>query len=125
MDLLTQAVGFTASMIELAVWWPQAVKVWRSRRDPVGLAGVSVPTQCILLCATSCWGLYAVLTGSLWVGVPTLVNAPLAVVTITILRRARRLRRPKRPQNLRGFDDPLVDVTGAMEGEPARAGHGC
>ena len=51
---------------------------------------MSISSQVLLLTNASLWGAYAVVTGSLWVGAPGLVNAPVAILTIVILRRARR-----------------------------------
>ena len=84
---LTGAVGLVASVVSLVLWWPQALLVWRCRRQPDRLRGVSVPSQVLLLLNAVLWGVYAVATNSLWVGAPGLVNAPLALVTIAILRR--------------------------------------
>jgi len=53
------------------------------------LPGVSAGTQWLLLANALCWGGYALLTGSLWADAPGLVNAPLAVLTIVVLRRAK------------------------------------
>lgn len=84
---VTELVGFIASVVSLAMWWPQAVTVWRSRHRPEQLAGVSVGTQALLVVNASLWAGYAVLTQSFWVGAPSLVNLPLAALTIAVLRR--------------------------------------
>ena len=87
--LLTEAIGFVASVVSLVLWWPQAARVWRHRHDGGQLGGVSISTQVLLLVNAALWGAYAVATGSFWVGAPGLVNVPLALLTITLLRRAR------------------------------------
>ena len=90
MDVLVDSLGFTASIVSFVLWWPQAVRVWHCRDSVAHLSGVSISSQLLLLTNAALWGVYAVVTGSLWVGAPGLVNAPLAVVTVVILRRARR-----------------------------------
>lgn len=87
--LLTEGVGFLASAVSFVLWWPQAARVWRHRHDRGQLGGVSISTQVLLLVNASLWGVYAVFTGSFWVGAPGLVNAPLALLTIALLRRSR------------------------------------
>ena len=88
-NLFVELVGFLASAVSLVLWWPQAVRVWRFRHDAGGLGGVSVPTQVLLLANAALWAVYALLTESFWVGAPGLVNAPLAVGTIALVRRSR------------------------------------
>jgi uncharacterized protein with PQ loop repeat len=84
-----ETLGFTASVVSFVLWWPQAVRVWRCRRRGESLSGVSLSSQVLLLLNATLWGAYAVLTQSLWVGAPGLINAPLAAVTIVVLSRAR------------------------------------
>jgi hypothetical protein len=64
--------------------------VWRHRHDDGRLGGVSVASQLLLVANAALWGGYAVVTDSFWVGAPGLINAPLAVGTIVLLRRSRR-----------------------------------
>src|SRR6478736_6465321 len=82
-------VGLVASLMSFVLWWPQAALVWRCRRRWEELRGVSTSSQLLLLMNACLWGAYAVGTGSLWVGAPGLVNGPLAIVTIVLLRHAR------------------------------------
>ncbi|WP_315096660.1 hypothetical protein [uncultured Cellulomonas sp.] len=89
MGLHVEVVGFLASLLSLVLWWPQAARVWRYRHDGSRLGGVSLPTQVLLLANAALWAVYALLTGSFWVGAPGLVNAPLAVATIAVLLRSR------------------------------------
>ena len=51
---------------------------------------MSVTSQVLLLLNAVIWGAYAASTQSLWVGAPGLVNAPLALLTIGVLRKAHR-----------------------------------
>ncbi len=90
MNAHIEILGFAASVVSFVLWWPQAVRVWQCRRSVEHLSGVSISSQVLLLTNASLWGAYAVVTGSLWVGAPGLVNAPVAILTIVILRRARR-----------------------------------
>lgn len=89
--LLIEGIGFLASAVSLVLWWPQAARVWRHRHDDGRLGGVSITSQVLLVVNAALWGGYAVVTGSFWVGAPGLVNAPLAVATIVLLRRSRRV----------------------------------
>jgi uncharacterized protein with PQ loop repeat len=84
-----ELVGFIASVMSFVLWWPQAALVWRCRARGEQLTGVSTSSQLLLLINACLWGVYAVGTGSLWVGAPGLVNGPLAIITIVLLRRAR------------------------------------
>lgn len=88
--MLINVIGFLASCISFILWMPQAAIVWKSRKNPVALSGVSVATQFLVLTNASLWGLYAVLTTSFWVGAPGIINAPLAIMTIALVMRARR-----------------------------------
>ncbi|MDO8106989.1 hypothetical protein Q6348_07230 [Isoptericola sp. b441] len=87
---LVDLLGMVASIVSLIVWWPQAAAVWRARRDSSQLTGLSMQTQVLLLLAAVLWGGYAVAIGSVWVGAPSLVNAPIAVGTLVVLGRGRR-----------------------------------
>lgn len=88
-NLFVELVGFLASAVSLVLWWPQAVRVWQLRHDGTELGGVSIATQVLLLANALLWAVYALLTGSFWVGAPGLVNAPLALGTIALVRRSR------------------------------------
>lgn len=89
MRAIVQLVGLLASLISFGMWWPQALAVWKGRRSPAQLAGVSIGTQALFLVDEILWIVYAVQTGALWTGAPSLVNVPLSAFTIIILRRAR------------------------------------
>lgn len=90
MHAATEAVGMMASLTSFLLWLPQGLRVWRSRRSPGDLAGIAVSTQVISLAGNVLWLAYAVLIGSFWLGAPAVVNLPIAVMTITVLTRARR-----------------------------------
>lgn len=90
MNALVESLGFAASAVSLILWWPQALRVWRCHRAGESLSGVSISSQALLLANAALWGVYAVVTNSLWVGAPGLVNAPIAVVTIVLVVRGRR-----------------------------------
>lgn len=83
-------LGALASSISFALFLPQAMKTWRTRNNPAALSGVSVGTQVLLLANASLWGLYGWETGAFWVAAPGLVNAPLALLVIGLILRARR-----------------------------------
>lgn len=42
-------VGATASVVSFVMLWPQALRIWSARRDPVILAGASAGTQMLVL----------------------------------------------------------------------------
>ncbi|GAB3602675.1 hypothetical protein [Microbacterium aureliae] len=90
MNPYVELLGVIASVISFVLWWPQAALVWRSRGRRELLTGVSASSQVLLLMNACFWGAYAVGTGSLWVGAPGLINGPLAVLTLVLLRHARR-----------------------------------
>jgi hypothetical protein len=100
--------------VSLVLWWPQALVVWRCRRDPDRLRGVSVTSQVLLLLNAVLWGVYAVAAQSLWVGAPGLVNAPLAVVTIVVLRRSASARREAPRAAAPASTTPAVAPVGAV-----------
>jgi uncharacterized protein with PQ loop repeat len=83
-------LGATGSIISVSLWLPQFRSTWRHRRDHHALAAMSVGTQTLLAVNAVVWVLYAALSGSWWVGVPSAVNLPLAVFTIVTLVRSRR-----------------------------------
>lgn len=88
MNTFAAIAGLTGSVVSLVLWWPQALVVWHSRGDPDRLRGVSMTSQVLLFLNAVIWGAYAASTQSLWVGAPGLVNAPLALLTIGVLRKA-------------------------------------
>ena len=97
MPLVTEAVGFLASLVSFLVLLPQAVRIHRDRRDPAALATIAVATQAMLLTNSLLWAVYATLIGSLWVGAPVVVNAPITCATIVLALRARRELSRQRP----------------------------
>lgn len=87
--LITEVIGFLASIISFTIFLPQALRTWRVRNDPIALAGISTGTQLLILANATLWGVYALLTGAFWVGAPGLLNAPLAALTIFLIHRSR------------------------------------
>lgn len=126
MTALAEALGLAGSVVSLVLWWPQALRVWRSRRDPRGLEAVSVLSQVLLLGNAALWAGYGLATGSLWVGAPGLVNGPLALATIVVLRRSRSARRTTADADAAPAEGPLAGVPPTLRtrsrGYPARAG---
>lgn len=90
MHALTETLGLLASLTSFILWVPQGLRVWRARRDPASLTGLAVSTQVISLVGNVLWAAYGVLIGSFWVGAPVVVNVPILLMTIVVLRRARR-----------------------------------
>lgn len=93
-SMRADALGATASVISFVLFIPQALVVWRSRRDPHALIGVSLETQLLILANATIWGLYAFAEQAFWVGAPGLVNGPLAVAVIILVLRSRRVQPP-------------------------------
>ena len=99
--MVTEAVGFLAALISSVMFLPQAGRVWRMRNDRRSLRGVSPVGQVLLLVNATLWGLYALLTGAYWAGVPGLLNFPLACMTLVLLLRSRgRALSNKKPHQL-------------------------
>lgn len=83
-------VGFIASCSAFILFIPQAVNVWRMRKDERALRGVSILTNIVLLFNACCWGLYGFLTSAFWVAAPGLVSGPLAIIMIILISKARK-----------------------------------
>lgn len=88
MQLLTEVSGLLASITGLLLWLPQGLRVWRDRDVPDRLVGISVPTQVLSLAGNVLWLLHAIGIGSFWLGAPSVVNVPIAIMTIVVVRRA-------------------------------------
>lgn len=119
--MLVQACGLAGSGLSVAMWAPQAVRVWRLRHDTRALAGLSVHTQGLVILSGVVWALYAVLVDEVWVGVPGVVNMPIAVATAWWVHRAHRTLAYQYDD-----DDTVADRSGgglrACRGHPAPAG---
>ncbi|GAA2721581.1 hypothetical protein [Cellulomonas aerilata] len=87
MHAATEAIGMMASLTSFLLWLPQGARVWKHRHDPARLAGIAVSTQVIALAGNLLWGVYALLIDSFWLGAPAVVNGPIAIGTILVLRR--------------------------------------
>jgi uncharacterized protein with PQ loop repeat len=87
MHAATEAIGMMASLTSFLLWLPQGARVWKYRHDPSQLAGIALSTQVIALAGNLLWGVYALLIGSFWLGAPAVVNGPIAIGTILVLRR--------------------------------------
>lgn len=78
-----------APVLAFALFLPQAVSTWRNRHDGDRLRAISLWTQALILVNATAWGLVAVDLGVFAVGAPGIVNGPLAILTIALVRRAR------------------------------------
>lgn len=87
MHAATEVIGMMASLTSFLLWLPQGLRVWRHRHEPARLAGIAMSTQLISVAGNVLWTAYAVLLGSFWLGAPAIVNLPIAVATIVVLRR--------------------------------------
>jgi uncharacterized protein with PQ loop repeat len=90
MHAATEAIGMMASLTSFLLWLPQGARVWKHRDDVTQLQGIAVSTQVISLAGNVLWGVYAMLIGSFWLGAPAVVNGPIALATILVLRRGAR-----------------------------------
>lgn len=123
MQLLTEVSGFLASITGLLLWLPQGQRVWRDRHEPERLAGISVPTQVLSLAGNVLWLVHAVGIGSFWLGAPSVVNVPIAIMTIVVVRRAAARRDAAHPAGAAAAL-PTLDgrpVTVPVVGEPLDA----
>lgn len=111
--LLLDLLGFAATAFSVCMWVPQARTTWKNRNDAIRLAGVSETTQWLMLIGYLLWGLFGVLSESLWVAAPSLVSIPLALATIVIVRRGRRL--PPARVSIISTSEPMsVAATGSI-----------
>ncbi|WP_168627042.1 PQ-loop repeat-containing protein [Cryobacterium sp. BB307] len=110
---LLDLLGFTATAFSVCMWIPQARTTWKSRNDVTRLAGISQTSQWLMMIGYVLWGLFGVLSGSLWVAAPSAVIIPLALATIIIVRRARRLPFVRSVPILSTSDPVTVDETTA------------
>lgn len=90
-DFIINALGLVGTAFSICMWAPQARITWQNRNDPARLAGVSETTQWLLLIGYLIWGVYGVLSGSIWITMPSIVASPLALATIIVVRRGRRM----------------------------------
>ncbi|WP_129338078.1 hypothetical protein [Cellulomonas endophytica] len=90
MHHVVEIAGLLASLTGFVGGLPHARNVWRNRHDPVKLSGISVTSQWINLSGQLFWATYALGIGSFWVGAPTVVNGPVALLTIVVMARSRR-----------------------------------
>ena len=93
MDLgfLTGVFGFLATTTSFIRFLPQAIQSWRQRRDHEALSGLSLPTQWLTFVNSLLWITYGFLLSELWVAMPSLLNAPMALFVIVLILRSRRL----------------------------------
>jgi uncharacterized protein with PQ loop repeat len=82
--VIIAVLAWSGALLSCVLTIPQAVRTLRSNR----LDGVSAPTYWIVLGNAVVWGMWSVLTQEYAAGVPSLVNAPVAVVILHRLRRA-------------------------------------
>lgn len=89
MDTLTvNIVGFLASSFSFILWLPQARLTWLNRKNPEKLSGISLGTQYAVVCNALLWGVYAFLAEAWWAGALGIVNLPLALGTIYLVKKA-------------------------------------
>jgi uncharacterized protein with PQ loop repeat len=79
-------LAWTGALLSCLLTIPQAVRTLRSDR----LDGLSATTYWIIFGNAAVWGAWSVLTGEYAAGVPSLVNAPAALLILRRLYRSRR-----------------------------------
>jgi len=82
-------LGLIMSGVSIVLWLPQARATWAARNRPDALAAVSLGTQVLLLVNAVGWAVYGISTDAWWVAAPSLVNGPLAIVTIVFIMQVR------------------------------------
>ncbi|RNE66732.1 PQ-loop repeat-containing protein [Cryobacterium tepidiphilum] len=108
--LLTNGIGFVATLFSIVMWMPQARITWRNRNDAVRLAGVSETTQWLSMIGYLLWGVFGMLIGSFWVAAPSVVSFPLSLATIVVVRRARRMSVPAASVSIISMSEPLSET---------------
>lgn len=83
-------MGVIASASSIVLWIPQAKSVWKNRHDHHYMSLLSTGTQWLLVTGSSAWGAYAFGMQAFWSGLPTAINLPLSLFTLTVIYKARR-----------------------------------
>jgi uncharacterized protein with PQ loop repeat len=78
-DILVHIIGWCGALTSSLLALPQAIKLYR---NPFEQSGVSLLTWLVVVMNASLWLLYALLTKAYPVGVPSLINGPLAIYII-------------------------------------------
>lgn len=81
--------GAVAAFGSFVLFFPQAAGVFRNRRNPQHLAGVSAATQVILFVASWLWIIYGFGTGAYWAAIANFANIPVSIFILTVLYRNR------------------------------------
>jgi len=87
--LIVHAAGMVATLTSLILWLPQVRTTWRHRNNPEEMASISVATQYILMASQFLWLFYGLLINSFWVWASIFVNLPSAILTLTLIYRAK------------------------------------
>ena len=87
--LITGVVGFLATTTSFIRFLPQAIQTWKQRNDAHALSGLSLPTQWLTLVNSLLWIVYGFLLGEIWVSMPSLLNAPMALFVIVLIIHSR------------------------------------
>ena len=83
-------IGAIGTLVSTVMFIPQMLRVWRHRSSPANLLGVSLTAQAFVLTNACVWFIYGGVTGQFWPAAPGLVSVQVAMVTIVMVRRARR-----------------------------------
>ncbi|TXG75817.1 hypothetical protein E6Q11_06555 [Candidatus Dojkabacteria bacterium] len=82
-------LGIVASLITTALFMPQAFSVYQNKHNPAALEGVSIITSWLAITSGVLWVFYAMLTGAIWIAVPSFVSVPLSLFIVTVLYKTR------------------------------------
>lgn len=90
--MLVNIIGAIGSLLSAIIFVPQAVDMWKLRKEPERLEGVSLLTSSLALVNSVIWVWYAWLAKAYWSGAPSLVGFPaLLVVVLLKVRSIRQL----------------------------------
>lgn len=91
--VLETVLGVTGNIFSVVLFVPNALTVYRHRKDTAAMRGVSATMQLFVLGNALTWFLYAWVTQAWWVAAPGAFNAPLAVFVLVLIWRAHRVRK--------------------------------
>lgn len=87
----TFALGLFISVIDAAIFLPQAYRAWRYRDDPKALHGISTVTMWIVIAAYAAWLVWDFQTGRWDAHAYAWIGLPAAVFILSIVYRSRQL----------------------------------
>ena len=83
-------IGAIAATISVTLFIPQAATTWKNRTNPQALAGINAGTQVLVATNALAWFALGYLEENFWISAPGLLNLPLALATLHILKQHRK-----------------------------------